>query len=106
MFAHGEWSSHEIDHINGDRSDNRIANLRLATQSQNLANAGVWATNGSGYQGVSFNKKVGQREAMISDGGCRTISYFLSPEEAARAYDAATALAHGPYAKLHFVASP
>ena len=35
LYTHGDWPPEEIDHMNGDRADNRIANLRLATHSEN-----------------------------------------------------------------------
>lgn len=38
FFAHGVWPSENVDHINGDRADNRIANLRDITQAENLQN--------------------------------------------------------------------
>jgi hypothetical protein len=37
LYVHGEWPGRELDHINCDKSDNRIANLRPATRSQNIA---------------------------------------------------------------------
>src|SRR5262245_13416131 len=38
FHVYGEWPSDQIDHINGDRADNRLANLRLATRKQNQQN--------------------------------------------------------------------
>lgn len=38
FFVHGVWPSENVDHINGDRADNRIANLRDITQAENLQN--------------------------------------------------------------------
>lgn len=38
LITHGEWPLADIDHINGDKQDNRIANLRLASRSENMAN--------------------------------------------------------------------
>lgn len=65
---HGKWREYihreiagakegeQVDHINGDRLDNRRANLRIATQSQNNANQGLRADNKSGVKGVHFCK--------------------------------------------------
>ena len=49
-----------IDHINGDKLDNRIENLRLATQSQNGFNVGKLKRNTSGHKGVSWSKSNGK----------------------------------------------
>lgn len=52
-FVHGEWPQHLLDHINGDRSDNRIFNLRPATRATNLQNqTQPRSNNRSGYLGV------------------------------------------------------
>lgn len=61
----GSMPSSGIDHINGNRSDNRIENLRLATQSQNLANTGIAISNKSGVRGVSWHKGANKWIANI-----------------------------------------
>lgn len=52
-YVYGEWPQHELDHINQIKSDNRIANLRLATLSQNRTNIGIKINNYLGVRGVS-----------------------------------------------------
>ncbi|WP_266030417.1 HNH endonuclease signature motif containing protein [Brucella intermedia] len=54
---HGEWPTTDIDHINGDRTDNRINNLRLVTRQDNLRNMGIPVHNSSGHIGVSWSKE-------------------------------------------------
>jgi HNH endonuclease/AP2 domain len=65
LYMTGEWPSKQIDHINGNPSDNRWCNLRLATQSQNKANSRVYKSNKSGFKGVSWNKSSKRWNATI-----------------------------------------
>lgn len=55
FMVHGQWPA-EIDHINGDKADNRIGNLREATRAQNMANAGTPSHNTSGVKGVHYDQ--------------------------------------------------
>ncbi len=52
MYVYGRWPKHNLDHINGIRTDNRIDNLREATYSENSQNRNVNKNNTSGYPGV------------------------------------------------------
>lgn len=70
-LVHGEWPKGDVDHINGDRADNRLFNLREATRSQNLANA---RTRRAGPKGAF--KKDGRWFAQIQVSGQR---YFRGP---------------------------
>lgn len=54
-------SNEQIDHINGDSSDNRIENLRVVTHSENMRNAKMSKNNSSGITGVCENNKGGGR---------------------------------------------
>lgn len=54
---HEKWPSGVIDHINGNRTDNRIANLRDVTRCDNVRNCRLSATNKSGFTGVRFIEK-------------------------------------------------
>lgn len=57
LYATGEWPKDEIDHINGDKSDNRIANLRPVTRQQNNWNGAVRAQSTSGHRHI-FRKRT------------------------------------------------
>lgn len=91
LLHYGEWPSQMIDHINGDRSDNRISNLRLATNCQNQMNRSLASRNNKSgmFLGVNYNKYAKAYAARLQYGGKRIhIGYFDSPEKAAEAYNA------------------
>jgi len=87
----------EIDHINGDKSDNRFSNLRMATCQQNKVNCGLSANNTSGYKGVTKNRKA-WIASIMKDRQYVYIGSFETPEEAAKAYDAKAVELFGDYA--------
>lgn len=94
----GKWPDNQIDHINGDRSDNRWCNLREANQKQNSANMKMRSSNKSGYKGVSPSK--GRWAAFIHvDGKTKYLGRYVSPELAHKAYLAHATLAWGEYAR-------
>lgn len=95
---YGEWPSEDIDHINQVKSDNRIKNLRLATDSENLRNIPMYSTNTSGYKGVSKCKRSGRWVARVSTGKeYKSLGRFDTREEASRAYIAAAKSHHGEF---------
>jgi len=69
LYVYGEWPDRQIDHINRDKSDNRIANLRLATNSQNHINKGLQKNNTSGFKGVIWEPSLGKWRARIKING-------------------------------------
>lgn len=83
LYMYGEMPSDMIDHINRKTGDNRICNLRIATNSQNQQNAGVRNDSTSGIRGVSWDKKRGKWCARIKAKDTRRhLGYFESIEEA------------------------
>lgn len=56
MWVNGEWPKGEIDHINGNRDDNRIENLREASASQNRINKTIQRNNKTGFKWVRRHK--------------------------------------------------
>jgi len=91
-----------IDHINGNPLDNRLSNLRAASQSQNMCNRPAPKSNKSGYKGVSFHKQSGKWRATIKQ-NCRQFSLGLydRKEDAANAYNQAAKIIHGDFAFLN-----
>ena len=57
LYVNGEWPAEEIDHLNRVRSDNRIANLRLATKAENKQNTSLRRDSASGHKGISWHKR-------------------------------------------------
>ena len=101
LYVHGEWPNGQIDHINGDRLDNRIANLREADNAQNSQNRPQQSNNKSGFKGVFFNHRHSQPwQAQIMARGQRVqLGYFATAEEAHEAYKEAAARLHGEFAR-------
>jgi hypothetical protein len=92
----------QVDHINGDKLDNRRCNLRIVTSSQNKCNCGVQANNTSGFKGVSLSKPTGKWVANIKKHGkLHFLGYFPTAIEAARAYNRAAQEMHGEFARLN-----
>ena len=91
----------EVDHINGDRQDNRIENLRAATRSENQCNRPALANNTSGYPGVTWHKASKAWCVRVMKNG-RTVvqQYFKDLELAGLFAVEARSLYHGAYAKV------
>lgn len=90
----------QVDHIDGDGLNNRRANLRQASHSQNQRNRGLGRKNTSGYKGVSWHTSSGKWWARIWAGGKReTIGSFATPEAAHAAYVEAAIKLHGEFAR-------
>jgi len=93
----------EIDHINGDRLDNRKANLRFVTRQQNIFNKKPQGKT-SKYKGVYFRKSWGKWIAQISINKKKQhIGVFENELDAARAYDNIASKLCGEYARLNGV---
>lgn len=73
LYMEGVFPPNQLDHINGVRNDNRIANLRLATHKQNNENRGLQPNNTTGFRGVSYTKSFGKYVAQVKHNG-KTIS--------------------------------
>ena len=99
FYVTGEWPKQEIDHANGDRDDNRIANLREATRSQNMMN--------TPKRGVCFHRGQQKWQASIRANGKRThLGSFATEDEALEAYRLAASVMHGDFAFVERAPEP
>jgi hypothetical protein len=86
--------------VNGDRANDRLANLRLATSSQNAANKKKHSNNTSGFKGVHLRKGTSRWAAAIRVGQKRIhLGFFSTPEQAHAAYAAAAKEHFGEFAR-------
>lgn len=88
LISTGKWPSELIDHIDGNPTNNRLANLRDVTGTVNAQNLKrTRANNRSGFLGASYHKHSGLWSARIRvDGRCNSLGYFTTPDLAAAAY--------------------
>ncbi len=79
----GHWPKSQMDHINGDKSDNKWYNLREATRQQNNLNRGHNKNNTSGYKGVTWHKQAQKwRARSINEGKRISLGLYDTKEEA------------------------
>ncbi len=91
-----------VDHINHDTLDNTLENLRICSSADNLKNQRKAKDNTSGHKGVNFDKRASKWRAQIMLNGKRkTLGYFSTIEDAAKAYDKAAIEHYGEYAFLN-----
>lgn len=100
FFVHGRWPVDQLDHVNGDRADNRIANLREATNAQNARNRTTPRNSSTGIKGVHYNKKLEKWVVHAGSGrGKRYVGLYPSLLAAEIARGQASAIFHGKFAR-------
>lgn len=88
LYNYGVFPEGDLDHINRNRADNRLSNLREATRTQNLRNSSIRSNNTSGYKGVTWVSEKGKWRAQIFNSyKIHHLGYFDDIEKAAQAYD-------------------
>lgn len=101
---YGEWPTLPLDHINLDKSDNRISNLRMATARQNGGNTRPMGR--LGLKGVTKTRHGNFQAQIKSAAGKQYLGVFDTPDEAAHAYNKAAIQAFGEFARLNPVGQP
>ena len=100
FLLHHGWGPNEIDHIDGDPTNNRIENLREASRAQNQWNSRLRKDNTSGIKGVTWYPATKKWAAQIRVNGARKrLGYYLTKSDAAAAMQEAQAAFHGSYAR-------
>lgn len=100
LWMTGEFPPNDADHRNLDKADNRWANLRAATRSQNMANKPRSVRNTSGWKGVSWFKPTGKWWAQIKIGGRgKSLGLYNCPAAAHFAYVVAADKAFGQFSR-------
>lgn len=88
LYVHGELPPEDVDHIDANRTNNKLSNLRLATRSQNMQNQRKpRKDNTSGFLGVTFDSKNKRWRAQLQiDGKNKGLGRYATPEAAHAAY--------------------
>ncbi len=93
LYVYGNLPANEIDHINREKDDNRLENLRLATRAQQCQNQNSRINSSTGFLGV-YKKKLKYQAAITVNGVKHYLGSFSSPELAHSAYLLAKASLH------------
>ena len=98
-MTYGRWPEGVIDHINGERDDNRIDNLRDVSVQANAQNTRSTSRNPTGLRGVAYRRAGAKRYSarIVVDGRCRWLGSYATAEEAHAAYLVAKSELH-PFA--------
>lgn len=102
LYIYGYMPDKFVDHIDLDKSNNKLRNLRLVDSVQNNMNMPTRSDNTSGYRGVHWNKQCNKWQAIIQKNGViKHLGLFSSAEDAALAYRTASLELFGEYSTFH-----
>lgn len=100
LIATGIMPEDEVDHIDGDKSNNKISNLRRATKSQNNHNRTAYKTNSSGLKCVSWKHSTKKYFAyIVINNKSKHLGYFDCPAAASFAYQIAADVRSNDFAR-------
>ena len=98
FICNNKLPNEAVDHINGDKLDNRIINLRSCTLQQNQFNRGCQSNSTSGFKGVSWYKRAKKWQSQIQKNGKGIhLGYFSTPKEASDVYQAKARELYGEF---------
>ena len=97
QVVHGYKPTMDIDHINGDKSDNSISNLRLATRGQNNSNAKLRRDNTTGIKGLHWDGTRSRWTTNVTMDGVQHQKRFINREDAEAWIAAKRDTLHGEY---------
>lgn len=100
LYMTGSWPENQIDHINGIRDDNRIINLRQATQSENLRNTKIRKDNAAKIKGINIHKGRWIARCQIENKRVN-LGSFDTKQQAKKAYDDYAKENHGEFYRLN-----
>ena len=90
-----------VDHINGDKSNNRMCNLRICSVKENIYNSGIQKRNTLNAKGVSMTHSGTYQAQIQVDGKLKYLGSYKTIKEASDAYDLAAKKYFGKFAKLN-----
>lgn len=94
----GEWPSGDIDHIDNDKTNNRISNLRIATRSENGMNTRLRRDNSTGVKSVVYNKRnMNYRARLVKEHKAIEVGSFATIQDAEKAVKLARKKIHGDF---------
>lgn len=101
FYVYGVWPKEEVDHIDGNKSNNKIENLRDVTKSQNQQNRKKTKSNTSGWKGVFLDVRNNKWYGKITVNKKKQyLGYFATAHEAHLAYCEAAKKLHGNFANI------
>lgn len=101
FYIYKVWPTKQIDHIDCNKSNNSISNLRIASSIQQARNKKRKSNGGSGYKGVSFNVNTGKYQAYITiNGKQKHLGCFDNPQHAYAKYCVYAKKYFGKFARL------
>jgi hypothetical protein len=98
FYVHGYWPSDEVDHIDGDKTNNAISNLRCASRAENEVNKGLKKSNTSGIKGVRWEKHTQKWYAFITvNAKMMSLGRYDSVADAVEARERVAKRIHGEF---------